>query len=81
MLCGESFHQFGILLTLIVSALGQLPVHLVNSLRHLAYIGKSLLGLLLHGGVVLQYHDLWQIAYSASIGHSHLTFGWFLHAA
>ena len=81
MLRGEALHQFGILLTLIVGALGQLPVHLVNPLRHLAYVGKGFLRLLLHGGVVLQDHHLWQIADGASVGHSHHAFRRFLHSA
>ena len=80
MLRREALHQFGILLALVVGALSQLPVHLVNFCSHFPYVGKCLLCLLLDGGVVLKYHHLWQISDSTPVGHSHLTFGRFLHS-
>ena len=79
MLGREFLYQRHIILTLIVGTLVELLLHTCNAVGHLLDIGKGLLGLLTHGGVVLQNHDLWQITNGTVAGHAHRTSRGFLH--
>ena len=79
MLLGKLLYQLGIRLALIVGTVGHLLLHLVETCLHLCVMSKGLAGFLLHGGVVLQLHHLWQIAYRCLVGHSHNAICWFLH--
>ena len=80
MLSREFLDQHHIIFTLIVGTLVELLLHTRNAIGHLLDIGKSLLSLLTHGGVVLQNHDLRQIANGALAGHTYRTSRGFLHA-
>ena len=70
MFLGELFHQRHVLLTLVVSTLGQLLVHPVYAFLHLGDVGKGFLSLLAHRRIVLQNHDLGQIAYRGVVWHA-----------
>ena len=78
---GVLLYQLQVALALVVGALGQLLVHLVQSLLHAGVVGKCLLCLLAHGGVVLQYHHLWQVAYLGVAGHADVACSGFLQSA
>ena len=73
MLGGVSLHQLHVVLALIVGALVHLPLHLLHVFFQLADVGKCLLGLGAHGGVVLQHHHLRQVAYYCIGGHGNRT--------
>ena len=70
MLLGKALHKSHVVLTLVVSTLTQLTVQRVYTLLHLRHVGKSLLCFLSYGGVILQHHHLWQIAYGGVMGHA-----------
>ena len=80
-LLGELLHQLGIAFALIVSAVGHLLLHLVEACLHLGIVGESLSGFLLHGGIILQFHHLWQVADGGFVRDSHHTIRRFLQAA
>ena len=81
MLLGELLHQLGIAFALIVSAVGHLLLHLVEASLHLGIVGESLSGFLLHGGIILQFHHLWQVADGGFVRDSHHAIRRFLQAA
>ena len=66
----ETLHQGHVLGTLVVGALGHLLLQTVHAFLHPCYVGKGFPCLLAHGGVVLQYHDLGQIAYACVVGYA-----------
>ena len=67
--------QGQIALALIVGALSQFLIHPVEPFFHLRDVGKGLLGLFTHGGIVLQDHHLWQITDVAVVRDTHRTLG------
>ena len=79
LLC-EAFHQRHVAVALVVSTLAQLLLEALHTLFHPSHVGKGLLGLLTHRGVVLQHHDLRQIAHNSILWHAHHTTGGCLHA-
>ena len=74
-------HKCGIRFALVIGTLCQLAVKVVNTCLHLCHVRESLARLLLHGGVVLQNHHLWQVAYSGVVGYCHLAICRFLQSA
>ena len=68
-----ALHQLHIVITLIVSAFRQFPIHLVEPFLHPRITGKGLARLLPHRRIVLQVHHLRQIAYRRIVRHGHHT--------
>ena len=66
---GEAFNQFHVGAGLIVGAFFHLLLQLIDLSLHLIDIGEGFACLLAHRGVVLKYHNLWQIAHRAVVGH------------
>ena len=59
---GVALHELHVVVALVVGALAHLALKLFDALPEPGNARKSLLGLLAHGGVVLQSHDLGQVA-------------------
>ena len=80
MLSGELLNQRHVVIALIVGTLAELLLHTRYAVGHLLDVGEGLLSLLTHRGVVLQNHNLRQIAYGALAGHAHGACRGLLHA-
>ena len=80
MFLGEFLHELGIALALVVGAVSHFLLHLVEARLHLGIVGESLAGFLLHGGIVLQFHHLRQVADGGFVWDSHHAGGWLLQA-
>ena len=80
MFLGEFLHELGIALALVVSAVSHFLLHLVEARLHLGIVGESLSGFLFHGGIILQFHHLRQIADGGFVWDSHHAGGWLLQA-
>ena len=69
---GKLLYQLHVAVALIIGSLRQFFVQLVHTFLHLAYVGKRFLYLLPHGGVVLQVHNLRQIANGRVVWNGHV---------
>ena len=59
----EAFYKRGVVITFVICSVGHFLLHFLQSSLHLRVIGKRLTCFFAHGGVILQLHHLWQIAY------------------
>ena len=66
-----ALHQRHIVVALVVSTLVHLALQAGYALGHCRHVGKRLLRLVAHRGVVLQLHHLRQVAYTGVVGHAH----------
>ena len=69
-----------IFIAIIISAICQFLIHLIQTGLHLLDVIKSFLSLLHHSMLVTEYHHLRQIAYRTVTGYSHMTFSGILQA-
>ena len=69
---GKLLYQLHVAVALIIGSLRQFFVQLVHTFLHLAYVGKRFFYLLPHGGVVLQVHNLRQIANGRVVWNGHV---------
>ena len=68
---GKLLYQGLVLLALVVGALGQLVVHLLDACLQLADVLESLLGLLHHRARIAEHHHLWQVSHRNVFGYGH----------
>ena len=71
-------NQLHVALALVIGTFSKFLIHLIQALLHTSVISKSFLCFFTNGGIVLQNHDLWQVAHLCIVRHTNSACGRFL---